>query len=280
MRFPIHITTDMIKHQVRNAVQGNKRYPFVLMLEPLYTCNLACVGCAVERHTGKLKDRLPLELCLQAVDECGAPAVSLCGGEPTIYPELPDLIEGIIARNRHIYLCTNALLMEEKVFDVIEPHKRLTVNIHLDGMRDTHDYVVAREGVFDKAIEMIKECKARGYHVITNTTVFKETRIQEVEDLCDMLSEMKIDGMLISPGYQYESVETDIFMTRRTSTTKFKRLLDVSKNYKLQLDSHVHGVCRRSARVQVLALEHRDLYSQRMEGTLLSDRQEVHLVVG
>ena len=234
MRFPIHITTDMIKHQVRNAMQGNKRYPFVLMLEPLYTCNLACVGCAVERHTGKLKDRLPLELCLQAVDESGAPVVSLCGGEPTIYPELPDLIEGIIARNRHIYLCTNALLMEEKVFDVIEPHKRLTINVHLDGMRDTHDYVVAREGVFDKAIEMIQESKRRGYHVITNTTVFKETRIQEVEDLCEMMRGMKIDGMLISPGYQYESVETDIFMTRQDIHEKFKRLLDVSKNYRLQ----------------------------------------------
>ena len=234
MRFPIHITTDMIKHQVRNAMQGNKRYPFVLMLEPLYTCNLACVGCAIERHTGKLKDRLPLELCLQAVDECGAPAVSLCGGEPTIYPELPDLIEGIIARNRHIYLCTNALLMEEKVFDVIEPHKRLTVNVHLDGMKDTHDYVCAREGVFDKAIEMIVESKKRGYHVITNTTVFKETSIQEVEELCEMLRGMNIDGMLISPGYQYESVETDIFMTRQDIHEKFKRLLDVSKQYRLQ----------------------------------------------
>ena len=146
---------------------------------------------------------------------------------------LTDLIEGIIARNRHIYLCTNALLMEEKVFDVIAPHKRLTVNVHLDGMRETHDYVVAREGVFDKAIEIIKECKARGYHVITNTTVFKETRIQEVEDLCDLLSGMDVDGMLISPGYQYESVDTDIFMTRKDIHEKFKRLLEVSKNYKL-----------------------------------------------
>ena len=146
MRFPLHITTDNIKHSMKNAMQGNRRYPFVLMLEPLYTCNLACIGCAVERHTGKLKDRLPVELCLQAVDESGAPGVSLCGGEPTVYPELKELVDGIIERNRHIYLCTNALLMEEKVFGIIEPHKRLTINVHLDGMRETHDYVCAREG--------------------------------------------------------------------------------------------------------------------------------------
>jgi MoaA/NifB/PqqE/SkfB family radical SAM enzyme len=203
MRFPLHITTDMIRHQVRNARLGNRRYPFVLMLEPLYTCNLACLGCAIERHTGKLKDRLPVELCLQAVEECGAPAVSICGGEPTVYPEL------------------------------LQPHKRLTVNIHLDGMRGTHDYVCAREGVFDKAIEMIKESKRRGFHVITNTTVFKETDIAEVEALCELLTGYGIDGMLISPGYQYESVDHDIFMTQEDMRSKFKRVLEISKKYRL-----------------------------------------------
>ncbi|MGH7429296.1 MAG: radical SAM protein, partial [Candidatus Methylomirabilaceae bacterium] len=116
MRFPLHITTDMIKHQVRQGLRGNKRYPFVLMLEPLYTCNLACLGCALERHTGKLEDRLSLEQCLGAVDDSGAPAVSICGGEPTIYPELKELTEGIIARTRHIYLCTNALLLDRTVY--------------------------------------------------------------------------------------------------------------------------------------------------------------------
>ena len=233
MRFPLHITTDNIKHSMKNALQGNRRYPFVLMLEPLYTCNLACIGCAVERHTGKLKDRLPVELCLQAVDECGAPGVSLCGGEPTVYPELKELIDGIIERNRHIYLCTNALLMDEKVFGVIDPHKRLSINVHLDGMRETHDYVCAREGVFDKAIEMIKESKRLGYHTITNTTIFKETEISEVEELCELMASLDIDGMLISPGYQYESVEEDIFMTRQDIHDKFQRVLEISKKYRL-----------------------------------------------
>ena len=233
MRFPLHITTDNIKHSMKNAMQGNRRYPFVLMLEPLYTCNLACIGCAVERHTGKLKDRLPVELCLQAVDESGAPGVSLCGGEPTVYPELKELVDGILERNRHIYLCTNALLMEEKVFGQIDPHKRLTINVHLDGMRETHDYVCARDGVFDKAVEMIKESKRLGYHTITNTTIFKETKISEVEELCEYMASLDIDGMLISPGYQYESVEQDIFMTRQDIYDKFQRVLEISKRYRL-----------------------------------------------
>ncbi len=186
MRFPLHITTDNVRHQLVNRMRGNRRFPYVLMLEPLYTCNLACLGCAIERHTGKLKDRLPLEACLQAVDDCGAPGVSICGGEPTIYPELKELIEGIIARRRHIYLCTNALLLDKKVFGVIPPNKRLSINVHLDGMRETHDMVCAREGVFDKAIEMIKESKRLGYHVMTNTTVFKETEVEEVQELCEL----------------------------------------------------------------------------------------------
>jgi hopanoid biosynthesis associated radical SAM protein HpnH len=230
---PLHVTTDMIKHQLRQAFRGHRRYPFVLMLEPLYTCNLACLGCAVERHTGKLKDRLPVSACLQAVDDCGAPGVSICGGEPTVYPELPELVDGIIARKRHIYLCTNALLLDQKVFDRIAPHKRLTINVHLDGLRETHDMVCAREGVFDKAIEMVRESKGRGYHVMINTTVFKETAVEEVRQLCDLVQDLGADGILISPGYHYESVDHDIFLTRRDIEEKFEVILDFSKNYRL-----------------------------------------------
>jgi hopanoid biosynthesis associated radical SAM protein HpnH len=233
MRFPLHVATDMIQHQARNAIKGNKRYPFVLMLEPLYTCNLACMGCATERHTGKLKDRLPVEQCLQAVDDSRAPSVSICGGEPTVYPELPELIAGIIARRRHIYLCTNALLLDEKVFDVIAPHKRLTINVHLDGMRQTHDRVCNREGVFDKAVEMIREAKRRGYHVMTNTTVFRETDVNEVKALCELTKGLGVDGMLIAPGYQYESVEANMCLTREDTHTKFKKILEFSRDYKL-----------------------------------------------
>jgi hopanoid biosynthesis associated radical SAM protein HpnH len=233
MRFPAHITWDNIRHQLSNTIKGNRRYPYVLMLEPLYTCNLACLGCAVERHTGKLKDRLPLDVCLKAVDDCGAPGVSICGGEPTIYPELKELIEGIVARRRHIYLCTNALMVDQRVYGVIPPHRRLTINVHLDGMRETHDRVCARQGVFDKAIEMIREGKRLGYHMMTNTTVFKETDVEEIRELCELTAGLGIDGMLVSPGYHYESVDQNIFLTRRDIHDKFKEILGFSGSYRL-----------------------------------------------
>ena len=233
MRFPLHMTTDMIGYQIKQAVHGRKRYPFVLMLEPLYTCNLACIGCSTERHTGKLADRLPIEACLDAVEICGAPTVSICGGEPTIYPELPELIGGIIARKRHIYLCTNALLLDAKVFGRIAPNKRLTINVHLDGMRETHDHVCAREGVFDKAIAMIREAKRLGYQVTTNTTVFKETSIEEIEELCELVTGLGINGLMVSPGYHYESVNENIFLSRKEIQKKFERVLELAKKYPL-----------------------------------------------
>jgi hopanoid biosynthesis associated radical SAM protein HpnH len=234
MRFPFHITSDMVGYQIRQAIKGKTRYPFVLMLEPLYTCNLACIGCSTERHTGKLADRLPLETCLRAVDDCGAPTVSICGGEPTLYPELVELCAAIIARKRHIYLCTNGLVLDSKVFGRVPPHKRLTINVHLDGMRKTHDQVCARDGVFDTAIGMIGEAKRRGYHVTTNTTVFKNTSIEEIQDLCELVTSLGVDGLLISPGYHYESVAEDIFLTRQEIQRKFRRVLELSKRYRLQ----------------------------------------------
>ena len=205
----------------------------MLMLEPLYTCNLACIGCALERHTGKLADRLPLEAGLRAADIAAAPVVSICGGEPTIYPELPQLVSGLIERRRHIYLCTNALLLDEKVYGVIEPHKRLMINVHLDGLRETHDRVCARDGVFDKAVEMIERGVALGHHVMVNTTVFKETDVDEVEELCRLVTDLGAEGMLVSPGYQYESVARDIFLTRSEIQEKFRRVLEISKKYRL-----------------------------------------------
>jgi hopanoid biosynthesis associated radical SAM protein HpnH len=233
MRFPLHITTDMIGHQIRQAVKGNRRYPFVLMLEPLYACNLACLGCTPDRHTGKLADRLTLEQCLRAVDDSGAPAVSICGGEPTLYPELKELVAEIIRRRRHIYLCTNALLLDQKVFGVVPPHRRLTVNVHLDGMRRTHDRVCDREGVFEKAVAMVREAKRLGYHVMTNTTVFKNTDVGEVKALCELAKSLDVDGMLLAPGYHYESVERDIFLTRSEIHGKFTRIRSFSRRYRL-----------------------------------------------
>src|SRR5512138_2180402 len=163
MRFPLHVTTDMVRYQVGQSLRGRRRYPFVLMLEPLYTCNLACIGCSVERHTGRLADRMSLDTCFRAVEDCGAPIINLCGGEPTLYPELPQLVQGLIDREKYIICCTNALKLDTKVFDIIPAHPQFFLMIHLDGMRDTHDYVCNRKGVFDIAVEMLKEAKQRGY---------------------------------------------------------------------------------------------------------------------
>jgi len=221
------------KHRSKMVKQGQKRYPTVVMLEPLYTCNLACSGCSVERHTGKLKDRMTLEQCFKAVDDCGAPIVNLCGGEPTLYPELPQLVEGLIGRGKYILCCTNALKLDTKVFDVIPPSDHFFLMIHLDGMRQTHDYVCNREGVFDKAVEMIKEAKRRGYFVFVNTTVFKETAVTEVEEMCQMVEKLKADGILVSPGYEYESVEQDVFLTKDQIHEKFGKIREFSHKYKI-----------------------------------------------
>ena len=203
------------------------------MLEPLYTCNLACLGCAIERHTGKLKDRLPVEQCLEAVDRSGAPIVSICGGEPTIYPELPELVSEIIKRKRHIYLCTNGLLLDEKVYGVIPPDKRLMINVHLDGMRETHDKVCDREGVFDKAIAMIRQGLRLGHHVMANTTVFKETERRggrgalRAPDGPGRRRDARLAGLSLRVG------RSDIFLTKSEIHQKFRRVLEISKKYKL-----------------------------------------------
>ncbi|NDD28484.1 MAG: adenosyl-hopene transferase HpnH [Proteobacteria bacterium] len=233
MRFPLDFSIAQARYMSAQRRKGHKRFPTVLMLEPLYTCNLACLGCSIERHTGKLKDRLSVEKCLEAVEDAGVPIVSICGGEPTLYPELPELVGELIRRGKYIILCTNALLLDKKVFDVIPPSRQLFINVHLDGTKETHDYVCDREGVFDKAIEMIRESKKRGYLTLTNTTVFKETNIDEVERLCEMLKDLRVDGMLISPGYHYESVERDVFLTRDEMHNRFKRVMALSKRYKI-----------------------------------------------
>lgn len=232
MRFPLHIATDMMKWQARNWWRGRDRYPYVLMLEPLHTCNLACIGCSPERYNGDLKDRLSVEQCLESVDQCGAPVVSICGGEPTVYPELVPLIDGIIARRKHIYLCTNGILLD-RFYKKGKPSPRLSINVHLDGMRDTHDKVTDRPGTFDRAIEMIKEGKRLGYSVCTNTTIFKETSMEEVEALLALMEAIGIDGVLLSPGYHYESIKENHFLLRDEIQTKFKRVLELSKRYKI-----------------------------------------------
>ena len=233
MRFPLGFTMAQMKHRTRMVRAGQRRFPTVLMLEPLYTCNLACIGCAIERHTGKLSDRMPLDRCFKAVDDCGAPIINVCGGEPTLYPELPQLVQGLTDRGKYVICCTNALKLDSKVFGVIPAHPQFFLMIHLDGMRETHDYVCNRTGVFDHAVEMLKEAKRRGYVTMLNATVYKETMVEEIEELCRLGERERADGVLLSPGYEYESVDADIFLTRELIHEKFRAIREFASKYKV-----------------------------------------------
>jgi hopanoid biosynthesis associated radical SAM protein HpnH len=167
------------------------------------------------------------------VEDCGAPIVNICGGEPTLYPELKGLIDGLIARDKHIILCTNALKLDTKVFGVIAPSSRLFLMIHLDGMKETHDFVCNREGVFDKAVDMIKQGKSLGYRIYLNATVYNKTDVAEIEELCKLTNTLKADGILVSPGYQYASVENDVFLNREQTHEKFTAIRALARKYRV-----------------------------------------------
>ena len=201
----------------------NKRFPLVLMLEPLHACNLTCTGCGrIREYESTITERIPLEECLAAVDECGAPVVSICGGEPMMYPQIGELVAGILARNKHILLCTNGMFIRKRLKE-FTPDKRFYFNVHLDGMEKTHDICVEREGVFKEAVEGIKAAKAAGFRVCTNTTVYKETDMNEVEELFEYLKQFNVDGHQIAPAYGYSAVnDREIFMTRDDVHEKFK----------------------------------------------------------
>ena len=273
MRYPIGFMMAQGRHRSKMEKSGHKRYPTVVMLEPLYTCNLACLGCSIERHTGKLSDRLSVEQCLKAVDECGAPIVNICGGEPLVYPELKELVEALLARGKYIIICTNALLMEKKFFGVVDPHPNLFLMIHLDGMQETHDYVCNRKGVFENAIKVIKKAKELGYMTYLNTTVFKETKVEEVQELCELVDELKANGILISPGYEYESVEQDIFPDQRPDSRQIQGDPQFFQQIQGQRNAHVFGVCRRNARTALRSVVNSELHANGLESPLLSCRR-------
>ena len=211
---------------VGQRLQGKKRFPLVLMLEPLFRCNLACQGCGKIQHpTEILKQNLSPEDCFRAVEECGAPVVSIPGGEPLLHPQIDEIVRGLVARRKFIYLCTNAILLE-KSLDKFQPSPYLTFSVHLDGPREHHDKCVDRQGVFDKAVAAIKAAKAKGFRVTTNTTVFEGANIAEMQAFFDYLQTLGIDGMMISPGYSYEwAPDQDHFLKRDQTKALFRELL-------------------------------------------------------
>src|SRR2546426_762848 len=280
MRFPLALTAKIARHIIKHKLARTPKFALVLQLEPLHTCNLTCTGCGrIREYSTSLKDMMSLDDCLAAATECDAPMVSICGGEPLIYPKIEELVAGLREQGRIIYICTNGMFMRKKMKDYMAAHygramepkvtrlleeklitgkdaevtrkadpvkagpARVTLqpsqwmywNVHVDGLEYTHDLIVEREGVFKECIDAIKMAKILGYQVATNTTVYKETEVNEIEDMFAFLSSLEVDGHTISPGYDYDAAKKDMvkrlgkdpkgfFLTREMTRQKFKRI--------------------------------------------------------
>ena len=284
MRFPLPLTAKIAAYVIGHKLRGTKKFATVLQLEPLHTCNLTCTGCGrIREYSTSLKDMMALEDCRAAAEECNAPMISICGGEPLIYPHIEALVEGLLAQKRIVYICTNAMFMRKKMREwltkelrsadrrlrnelenklrvllanglvsekeaatirnppsavrdhVIAPSKWMYWNVHLDGLERTHDLIVEREGVFKECILAIKMAKVLGYQVATNTTIYKETDMQEIEQMFDYLADLGVDGHTITPGYDYDAAKRDMikrlklrpedfFLTRSMTIEKFRKI--------------------------------------------------------
>lgn len=287
MRFPLALTSKIAAYIIGHKLRRTDKFATVLQLEPLHTCNLTCTGCGrIREYSTSLKDMMSLEDCLGAAEECNAPMVSICGGEPLIYPHIEALIGGLLVQKRIVYVCTNAMFMRKKMREwlasafpknsakvegqiselltlavinpkdadeirkgpkdaakqVIPPSDWMYWNVHLDGLERTHDLIVEREGVFKECILAIRMAKVLGYQVATNTTVYKETDMEELEQLFDFLSDLGVDGHTITPGYEYDSAKKDMikrlnlqpenfFLTRNLTVKKFAKMEDWMQRY-------------------------------------------------
>src|SRR6266851_4261155 len=274
MRFPLALTVKIARHIIKHKMRRTPKFALVLQLEPLHTCNLTCTGCGrIREYSTSLKDMMSLEDCLDSAQECDAPMVSICGGEPLIYPKIKELVAGLLRQSRIVYVCTNGMFMRREMKDylagiyspasepalarllaeklisekdaetirkgkqdarpTIKPSKWMYWNVHIDGLEYTHDLIVEREGVFKEGVEAIKMAKILGYQVATNTTVYKETEVKEIEEMFEFFSSLEVDAHTISPGYEYDAAKKDMvkrlgkhpedfFLTRKMTREKFK----------------------------------------------------------
>ena len=214
-------------------LKGKEKYPLVLMLEPLFKCNLACAGCGkIDYPKAILDKRLSYEECMQAAEECGSPMISIAGGEPLIHKDMKRIVEGFIKRKKFIYLCTNALLLDRKM-DQYQPSPYLTFSVHLDGNKERHDASVCRDGVYDRCVKIIRKALDRGFRVTVNCTLFQGESAEEVADFMNDMMELGVEGVTISPGYSYERApRQDVFLKRTGSKDLFRRLFRLGKNKK------------------------------------------------
>jgi hopanoid biosynthesis associated radical SAM protein HpnH len=283
MRFPLALTVKIARHIIKHKVLRTPRFALVLQLEPLHTCNLTCTGCGrIREYSTSLKDMMSLEDCLASAQECGAPMVSICGGEPLIYPKIEELVAGLRAQDRIVYICTNGMFMRKKLKDylgsiytprveptlarllseklisdkdaeiirkgkhdgrpAIKPSNWLYWNVHIDGLEYTHDLIVEREGVFKECVEAVRMAKILGYQVATNTTVYKETDVKEIEQMFEFFSSLEVDGHTISPGYDYDAAKKDMvsrlgrkpedfFLTRAMTVEKFAKIQEWGERF-------------------------------------------------
>jgi len=283
MRFPLALTAKIARHIVKHKLLRTPKFALVLQLEPLHTCNLTCTGCGrIREYSTSLKDMMSLEDCLGAATECDAPMVSICGGEPLIYPKIEELVAGLLDQGRIVYVCTNGMFMRKKMKDymasiydpsvertllelmdkgllsekdaetirkgkqdqrpVIRPTKWMYWNVHIDGLEYTHDLIVEREGVFKECVDAVRMAKILGYQVATNTTVYKETEVKEIEQMFEFFSSLEVDGHTISPGYDYDAAKKDMvkrlgkqpedfFLTRAMTREKFAKIQEWGEKF-------------------------------------------------
>lgn len=225
MAVPVSQMWTVATYVLRQKMAGRKRYPLVLMLEPLFRCNLACAGCGKIQYPAHiLKKDLTPEQCWKAVEECGAPMVSIPGGEPLMHPRIAEIVAGLVARKKYIYLCTNALLLKEKI-GLFTPSKYLTFSVHVDGQREHHDFSVCREGGYDVAIEGIREALARGFRVTTNTTLFDGADANSVRKFFDEMMDVGVESMMLSPGYSYDKAPDQKHFLGRARTRRLFRAI-------------------------------------------------------
>ncbi|HEX9118999.1 MAG TPA: adenosyl-hopene transferase HpnH [Terriglobales bacterium] len=230
MPVPVSQMWTVASYVLKQKLQGRKRYPLVLMLEPLFRCNLACAGCGKIQYPGHvLKMQLTPEECFRAVEECGAPTIAIPGGEPLLHPQIGEIVAGLVERKKYIYLCTNALLLKQKI-DLFQPSKFLTFSVHVDGQRQHHDFSVCLEGGYDKTVEGVREALRRGFRVTTNTTLFDGADPGSVREFFDEMMALGVEGMMLSPGYSYDKApDQSHFLGRARTRRLFRAILSNRK---------------------------------------------------
>ena len=239
MSIPIIQQVRVGAYILKQKILGRDKYPLVLMLEPLFRCNLACAGCGKIDYPKEILDqRLSVDQCIEAAEECGAPIISIPGGEPLIHKEMPTIVEELIKRKKFVYLCTNALLMEKKMKDY-KPSPYFTWSVHLDGLKNDHDKAVCQDGVFDRCVSAIKKAKSLGFRCNINCTIFDNVNEDSLKKFLDYVTyELKVDGITISPGFAYERAPDQQHFIKRSNTKKFFRNVFKSKNFKQWDFSH------------------------------------------